>query len=65
MIAKTKYQTLVFSCVVMIVLVASSCGVPSTSQFVQINESDIPFELNVTTTSTTTTTTLAERTAGS
>jgi len=65
MIAKPKYQTLVFSCVFTIVLVASSCGVPSTSRFVQINEPDIPFELNVTTTSTTTTTTIAERTAGS
>ena len=36
---------------------ASSCGVPSSSKFVAISNSNIPFELSITTTSTTTTTT--------
>ena len=36
---------------------ASSCGVPSSSKFVAISDSNIPFELSITTTSTTTTTT--------
>ncbi len=36
---------------------ASSCGVPSSSKFVVISDSNIPFELSITTTSTTTTTT--------
>ena len=41
---------------------ASSCGVPSSSKFVAISDSDVPFELNVTTTSTTTTsTTIAQQ----
>ena len=34
---------------------ASSCGVPSSSKFVAISNSNIPFELSITTTSTTTT----------
>ena len=41
---------------------ASSCGVPSESKFVAISDSNIPFELNITTTSTTTTsTTIAQQ----
>ncbi len=40
-----------------VTFVASSCGVPSSSKFVAISDSDVPFELNVTTTSTTTTST--------
>lgn len=34
----------------------TSCGVPTSSKFVQISDANIPFELNATTTSTTTTT---------
>ena len=45
-----------------VTFVASSCGVPSSSKFVAISDSDVPFELNVTTTSTTTTsTTIAQQ----
>ncbi len=40
---------------------ASSCGVPSSSKFVAISDSNIPFELSITTTSTTTTTTIAQQ----
>lgn len=47
---------------IFVVIVASSCGVPSSSKFVTISDSNIPFELNVTTTSTTTTsTTIAQQ----
>ncbi|GBL21694.1 hypothetical protein EMGBS4_17540 [Acidimicrobiaceae bacterium] len=34
----------------------TSCGVPTSSEFVQISEANIPFELNATTTTSTTTT---------
>ena len=45
-----------------VTFVASSCGVPSSIKFVAISDSDVPFELNVTTTSTTTTsTTIAQQ----
>lgn len=43
----------------------TSCGVPTSSEFVQISDANIPFELNATTTtSTTTTTTIVVATDG-
>ncbi len=39
-----------------LILFISSCGVPTSSEFVQIPEANIPFELNVTSTTTTTST---------
>jgi hypothetical protein len=38
-----------------LIMFTSSCGVPTSSDFVQIPEVNIPFELNVTSTTTTTT----------
>jgi len=38
-----------------LIMFTSSCGVPTSSDFVQIPEANIPFELNVTSTTTTTT----------
>jgi spore germination protein GerM len=40
---------------VSLIMFTSSCGVPTSSEFVQIPEANIPFELNVTSTTTTTT----------
>lgn len=42
----------------------TSCGVPTSSEFAQIPEADIPFELNATTTTSTTTTTIVVATDG-
>jgi spore germination protein GerM len=38
-----------------LIMFTSSCGVPTSSEFVQIPEANIPFELNVASTTTTTT----------
>ena len=38
-----------------LITITSTCGVPTTSEFVQIPEENIPFELNLTSTTTTTT----------
>ncbi len=40
---------------VSLISITSTCGVPTTSEFVQIPEENIPFELNLTSTTTTTT----------
>jgi spore germination protein GerM len=40
---------------VSLIAITSTCGVPTTSEFVQIPEENIPFELNLTSTTTTTT----------
>lgn len=42
--------------VLSLIIFTSSCGVPTSSEFVQIPDADIPFELNATSTTTTTTT---------
>ncbi|TRZ83578.1 MAG: hypothetical protein D4R92_00795 [Actinobacteria bacterium] len=62
MTTSLRFTLLKANFIFVVTFVASSCGVPSSSKFVAINDSNIPFELNVTTTSTTTTsTTIAQQ----